>query len=445
MNRLLQIGLILAVSLHAFDEMALVIALPSISSELGGEVLYGVTLSSYVLAAMVATAWSGDWIDRHGPFGAFQIAITCFFVGLLMAIMADTIFKFIIARVLQGIGGGIVFTLAYAVTNRLCPIDLKSRMVAWLDSAWLLPSLLAPALGGFLVEHWSWRGLFWLQLPVLFAIVLILFKPLKLLRLKPTSLDFSGLWTALRIGICCALVVALTSTPLNQSWLFLAPIIWLIWRPLSIVLPYEWWKLQTPLALSIILLGGLFFVFYGVESYTPLYLIEYRGMGVTETGLVFTCAAFTWVLASFLQSTLDRYFSHRHSLLSGALVFLVAFFMMALVSVNSIPIGFIYSAWGLMGFAMGLTYNTLVTSAMLATQTGHEGATAGASGLMGSLCIGLAAGLGGAIKNQVEYRSGDVGQAMDLIGMLMLAVLGVLILIIWRRFPKEKIWYQSDK
>ena len=111
MNRLLQIGLILAVSLHAFDEMALVIALPSISSELGGELLYGVTLSSYVLAAMVATAWSGDWIDRHGPFGAFQIAITCFFVGLLMAIMADTIFKFIIARVLQGIGGGIVFIL----------------------------------------------------------------------------------------------------------------------------------------------------------------------------------------------------------------------------------------------------------------------------------------------------------------------------------------------
>ena len=64
---------------------------------------------------------------------------------------------------------------------------------------------------------------------------------------------------------------------------------------------------------------------------------------------------------------------------------------------------------------------------------------------MGSLCIGLAAGLGGAIKNQVEYRSGDVGQAMDLIGMLMLAVLGGLILIIWRRFPKEKIWYQSEK
>ncbi|RPG89026.1 MAG: MFS transporter, partial [Cellvibrionales bacterium TMED148] len=102
MNRLLQIGLILAVSLHAFDEMALVIALPAISSELGGELLYGVTLSSYVLAAMVATAWSGDWIDRHGPYGAFQIAIACFFAGLLMAIMADTIVKFIIARVLQG-------------------------------------------------------------------------------------------------------------------------------------------------------------------------------------------------------------------------------------------------------------------------------------------------------------------------------------------------------
>ena len=444
MNRLLQIGLILAVSLHAFDEMALVIALPVISSELGGGVLYGLTLSSYVLAAMVSTAWSGDWIDRHGPYGVFQIAVTCFFAGLILAIIADTMMKFIIARVLQGIGGGIVFTLAYAVTNRLCPIDLKSRMVAWLDSAWLLPSLLAPALGGLLVEHWSWRGLFWLQLPLLLVIALFLLKPLKMLRLAPTSRDYSGLWTALRIGICCVLVVALTSTPLNLSWFFLVPIILFMWRPLSLVLPLEWWKLRTPLALSIILLGGLFFVFYGVESYTPLYLIENRRMGITATGLVFTCAAFTWVLASFLQSTLDKYFSHRQSLISGALVFLIAFLLMALIVFHLISLEFIYLAWALMGFAMGLTYNTLATSAMLATEAGNEGATAGASGVMGSLCIGLAVGLGGAIKNQVEYRGGDLGQVMDLIGIFMLSVLGILIWIIWQRFPREKTWYQNE-
>ena len=81
MNRLLQIGLILAVSLHAFDEMALVIALPVISSELGGGVLYGLSLSSYVLAAMVSTAWSGGWIDRHGPYGGFQNEVKFFFGG----------------------------------------------------------------------------------------------------------------------------------------------------------------------------------------------------------------------------------------------------------------------------------------------------------------------------------------------------------------------------
>ena len=53
-------------------------------------------------------------------------------------------------------------------------------------------------------------------------------------------------------------------------------------------------------------------------------------------------------------------------------------------------------------------------------------------------------GLGGAIKNQVEYRGGDLGQVMDLIGILMLSVLGFLIWIIWQRFPREKTWYQND-
>ena len=119
----------------------------------------------------------------------------------------------------------------------------------------------------------------------------------------------------------------------------------------------------------------------------------------------------------------------------------MAFFTLALVLNNETPLWLIYPAWGLMGFAMGLTYNTLATSAMLATEPGREGATAGARGLVDSLCIGLAAGLGGAIKNQVEYRGGSLEQSMMLIGLLMLIVMLGLIWVIWHRFPKERAWF----
>lgn len=441
MHRSLQIGLLLAVSLHAFDEMALVIVLPTISAELDGSALYGVTLAAYVLAALVSTAWCGDWLDRHGPYGAFNLALLCFAGGLILATQAQTIEIFIFARILQGIGGGIVFTLAYSVTNQLCAADEKSRMVAWLDSAWLLPSLLAPAFAGLLVEVWSWRGLFWLQLPLLLVMAVLLKKPMRQLRRPLTAYKFASLIGALRIGLCCLAVVVLTAQPLHSGWLLLLPLGWMMWRPLSHVLPPQWWQLRTPLALTVVLHGGVFFVFYGVELYLPLYLIEARGMGITATGLALTCAAFAWVGASFLQSIADRNISHRQSLLVGILLFALALLMLALLLLPTMPLWIIYPAWGLMGFGMGFAYNSVATAAMLATERGREGATASATGVMDSLGIGLAAGLGGALKNQVEYRGGGLDLFMQLIGLLMLAVSFWLAWTTWRRFPKDKSWH----
>jgi MFS family permease len=436
MNRSLQIGLLLAVTLHAFDEMALVIALPTISKDLGGGEWYGVTLAAYVLAALVSTVWSGDWLDRHGPSGVFRVALLAFALGLGLAVVSDSMGVFVIARALQGFGGGIAFTVAYSVTNRLCPEEHKSRMVAWLDSAWLLPSLLAPAVGGLLVEHWSWRGLFWLQMPLLGVLALLLMKPLRGLERTPQSPNFNALWNALRIGGCCMLMVLVTSTPLSPLWLLVPISALLLWRPLNRALPQQWWRMRTTLPLSLILHGGIFFVFYGLESFLPLYLIDARGMGVTATGLAFTGAAFTWVAASFLQSSSKINMTHRSSLLWGLGLFALAIGLMALLLLPVAPTWIIYPAWAMAGFGMGLAYNAVATAAMLATEPGKEGATATGTGLMDSIGIGLAVGIGGAIKNQVGYQGGGLDLAMGLIGALMLLVTLVSLWLIWRRFPQ---------
>ena len=164
-------------------------------------------------------------------------------------------------------------------------------------------------------------------------------------------------------------------------------------------------------------------------------------MGITATGLALTCAAFAWVGASFLQSIADRNISHRQSLLVGILLFALALLMLALLLLPTMPLWIIYPAWGLMGFGMGFAYNSVATAAMLSTERGREGATASATGVMDSLGIGLAAGLGGALKNQVEYRGGGLDLFMQLIGLLMLAVSFWLAWTTWRRFPKDKSWH----
>ena len=165
--RPLQIGLILAVSLHAFDELVIAIALPTIVRDLGGGDWYGVSLASYILASLISVVWAGNSIDRRGPLRIFLLGYALFALGLLLAMQATSIWEFIAARVIQGLGGGISWTVAYAITNIVIPREQRPRMIAWLDSAWLIPSILAPSVGGYLIDYLDWHWIFAGQLPFL--------------------------------------------------------------------------------------------------------------------------------------------------------------------------------------------------------------------------------------------------------------------------------------
>ena len=82
-----------------------------------------------------------------------------------MATVASSMGEFILARAVQGLGGGITWTVAYAVTNIVIPSDQRPKMIAWLDSAWLIPSLLAPSVGGYVIDYLDWHWIFAGQLP----------------------------------------------------------------------------------------------------------------------------------------------------------------------------------------------------------------------------------------------------------------------------------------
>ncbi|GAA5315208.1 MAG: MFS transporter [Candidatus Pelagadaptatus aseana] len=441
MSKRLVAGLLLAVSLHAFDELVLVIALPNIVAELGGAQWYGLSLAAYMITSLVAVAWAGDWIDQHGPGGIFGFALLIFSVGLGLAIQAPNLQTLIAARMLQGLGGGVVWTVAYSVINRLAAVEIKSRMVAMLDSAWLLPSLLAPVVGGLLVDYLSWRWIFILQIPLVALIALLVVPQLRALDYEPQQPCYDSLKNALQIGCWSLLIFWVVSEPMGWLWLLLPVALVGIWPPLNRVMPEGWLQLRSPLAVAVVLLGLSFFAFFGMETFMPLFLIEERGFSTSKAGLLFTCAAFTWVIASFGQSWLDQRISHQRSMLIGLLLLLITLAIILLTLIPTVSPGWLYLAWCLGGFGMGLTFNAAATAAMLATRDGKEGATAAATGMAETLGIALAGGIGGGIKNQVTFQGGSLSDALLLIWLSMGAVLLFCLLIVWRRFPREKQWF----
>lgn len=419
--RPLQIGLIIAVSLHAFDELVLTIALPTIIKDLDGQGWYGVTLASYILASLISIVWAGASIDKRGPVRIFFIGIVLFAAGLIMAMQATTITEFIIARTLQGLGGGISWTIAFAVTNIVFPKSMQPRMIAWLDSAWLIPSLAAPAIGGYVVDYLDWHWIFTGQLPLLLMTAVLVYPHLKPLAKSPTAstVGKQSIFGAIRIALGAGLLVTILAMPLDWLWLLGIPASLIIaWRPLIAVMPAGFMVLRPGLAAAVMLHLLMFYAFYTAEMFMPRLMIEVRGISTSVTGLAFTCCAITWIAASFLQAWLSSRISVYSSMMIGILITSVGLAITALLLIPAMPYWLIFIGWAVAGIGMGIGFNTIVAATMAYTEIGKEGATSTANGIAASLGIGLAAGIGGAISNQGEYVGVGLGDSLVLIWII---------------------------
>ena len=184
-QRTLAIGLVMGVTLVAFEMTAVITALPTISDELGGESLYGVALAAYTLADVVALVAAGELADRRGPTLPYALSLCTFVVGLIVAASAPTMGVIVLGRALQGAGTGGLAPIAYILVKRAFPEDRQGSMFAFLSAGWVLPSLVAPAFGGLITDHASWRWVFLCIVP--FAVVVALLATTADARLRPVA------------------------------------------------------------------------------------------------------------------------------------------------------------------------------------------------------------------------------------------------------------------
>ena len=172
-HRAVSIGTLLAMSLIAFEGLALVTIAPEIANDLEGFGLYGWIFSAFLLAQVVGTVGAGQFADKAGPAQPLLISLVLFGIGLILAALAPTMVLLVIARALQGLGGGVLATCVYTITNTAYPDSLRPRMLAAISSAFILPALLGPALAGFVAEALGWRVVFYGLLPLLAAVWLL--------------------------------------------------------------------------------------------------------------------------------------------------------------------------------------------------------------------------------------------------------------------------------
>ncbi|HLL29302.1 MAG TPA: MFS transporter [Xanthobacteraceae bacterium] len=169
MPHLIIVPLIVACALFMenLDSTVISTALPAISIDLHEDpIALKLALTSYLLTLAVFIPISGWMADRFGARTVFRVAIVIFTAGSALCGSATSLLDFVIYRIIQGIGGAMMTPVGRLVIVRLVPKHELVSALAWLVVPALIGPLIGPPLGGFITTYFSWRWIFWINIPI---------------------------------------------------------------------------------------------------------------------------------------------------------------------------------------------------------------------------------------------------------------------------------------
>ncbi|MBP6896832.1 MAG: MFS transporter [Pseudacidovorax sp.] len=158
--------LMLTLAMAALDQTILSTALPVMARELPGRWPLAWAFSSYLLAATVVITLYGRLADLLGTRRVLLWALGLFLLGSLACGASRSVPQLVLARAVQGAGGGGLMTLAMLSVASLFPLEQRPRFQSLLGAAYGIATLFGPLLGGTLVEHLTWHWAFWLNVPL---------------------------------------------------------------------------------------------------------------------------------------------------------------------------------------------------------------------------------------------------------------------------------------
>jgi len=212
-NRQLQLvfaGLMSGVLLAALDQTIVATALPTIVGDLGGLAHLSWVVTAYLLASTASTPLYGKISDLYGRKTVFQAAIVIFLVGSALSGLAQSMGQLIAFRAVQGLGAGGLMALAIAIIGDVVSPRERGRYQGYIGAVFAVASVAGPLVGGFLVDHLTWRWAFYVNLPVGVAALLVTSVALDLpFRRSGHTVDYLG---------AALLVAGVTSVLLVTVW-----------------------------------------------------------------------------------------------------------------------------------------------------------------------------------------------------------------------------------
>ena len=406
-RRPLTVGLVMMITVAAFEALGTATVMPAVKDDLGGVALYGFAFSAYMLASLVGIAFAGEQADRHGPGRPYAVGLLLFATGLVIAGLAPAMWVLVIGRTVQGLGAGVIPPVAYVTVGRAYPEEERPRLLALFATAWVVPGLVGPGLAGAAAEYLTWRLVFIGILPLVGAATLLTLPNLR--RIGPPAEAAADVPSRIpkAIQLAAGAGLVLGGPAVGIPWLavvLIVPGIVIAIPALRALLPEGTFRARPGLPSLVLGVGALNMAFFGVDAFVPLMLTEVRGQSTVIAGLVVTAATLSWSAGSWLVERRAKHDDPRFLarigfslLLAGTIGLLPALF-------DAVPVAWVLVAWGVAGLGIGMAYPCFSLILLSVAAETEVGAVTASTKLSESLSAAIGTGAAG-----VLVALGDAG------------------------------------
>lgn len=425
------LGVMSGMFLAALDQSIVGVALPRITSELGGLNMLAWVVTAYLLTSTASTPIWGKISDLYGRKKIFQLAIIIFLVGSIVSGAAQNMTMLIIFRAVQGIGGGGLMAIAFAIIGDVIPPRERGRYQGYFGAVFGVSSVAGPLLGGWLTDAISWRWIFYINIPIGIAALFITSAALQMpISRRQPNIDWTG--ASLVVAAVTSLLLYLNWGGEHYGWTdprALALVVAAVVLTVAFVLVEL--RVKEPIIPMHLFRNSIFTIaniygfvmglaMFGGIIFLPIFFQGVMGMTATESGLAMVPMVAGILSMSITSGQLiTRFGKYKIYPVAGAAILAVALLLMSTLTMET-PYWLIAIYAFFFGAGLGFTMQTIMVAVQNAVSMRDMGVatssvtfTRSLGGAVGTATFGaiLNTRLGGYLTESLGDAQIDLGSA----------------------------------
>ncbi len=339
-------GLLFGIFMASLDQTIVSTAMPTIVSELGGLEKFIWVFSAYMIASVVSMPLFGKLSDMYGRKRFFLFGLSVFLLGSILSGTAENMLQLIIYRAIQGIGGGSMMPISFAIIFDIFPAEKRGKMQGLFGAVFGLSSVFGPIIGAYFTDYINWRWIFYINVPIGIASFVLLFRYyVESIKLVKKKIDWLG--TIILVFSILSLMFALELGGKEYAWNSLMIIsLFISFALLLFIFLQIEQRVEEPVVPIALFKRRLFTSSQGVSflygamlisgaTYIPLFVQGVFGGTASSAGQILTPMMLGVVTGSQIGGFSANKFTYRRIMLGSVLLLLIAMSLLSTLSVDT--------------------------------------------------------------------------------------------------------------